>query len=277
MSRASRRGSVPIALVTVVLAGAAIAAWVRASQPRSSDPFAAVGASPFASAGTPETPIVFASVGDFGTNNASEAAVANLIDGFAPAFVFTAGDNSYGNAGYDVNVGQYYHEYIGDYSGAFGAGSPTNRFFPSAGNHDWDDGGGIDSYVAFFTLPGTGIASSNTSGNERYYDFVQGPVHFFAISSDPQEPDGETGHEPPLAGEVQAQWLKSALAASTAPWQIVFMHHPPYSSGTGHGSETDLQWPFEAWGADAVIAGHDHTYERILRDDDGDASSCRTS
>jgi tartrate-resistant acid phosphatase type 5 len=24
-----------------------------------------------------------------------------------------------------------------------------------------------------------------------------------------------------------------------------------------------LQWPFEAWGATAVFAGHDHIYERI--------------
>ena len=24
-----------------------------------------------------------------------------------------------------------------------------------------------------------------------------------------------------------------------------------------------MQWPFEAWGADAVLAGHDHTYERL--------------
>ena len=30
------------------------------------------------------------------------------------------------------------------------------------------------------------------------------------------------------------------------------------------------RWPFEALGADAVFAGHDHTYERILRDENGD-------
>ena len=25
-----------------------------------------------------------------------------------------------------------------------------------------------------------------------------------------------------------------------------------------------MQWPFEDWGADTYIAGHDHTYERIM-------------
>ena len=40
---------------------------------------------------------------------------------------------------------------------------------------------------------------------------------------------------------------------------------PPYSSGL-HGSTPALQWPFAAWGVAAVLAGHDHVYERIERD-----------
>ncbi len=40
------------------------------------------------------------------------------------------------------------------------------------------------------------------------------------------------------------------------------MHHPPYSSGL-HGNNIYMQWPYSAWGADIVISGHDHTYERI--------------
>lgn len=39
------------------------------------------------------------------------------------------------------------------------------------------------------------------------------------------------------------------------------MHHPPYSSGRG-GSATWMQWPYEDWGADMVLAGHEHNYER---------------
>ena len=27
-----------------------------------------------------------------------------------------------------------------------------------------------------------------------------------------------------------------------------------------------MQWPYASWGADAVISGHDHTYERIFAD-----------
>ena len=41
------------------------------------------------------------------------------------------------------------------------------------GNHDFTDGGGSTAYFNYFTLP----------NNERYYDYVQGPVHFFVIDS----------------------------------------------------------------------------------------------
>jgi hypothetical protein len=55
----------------------------------------------------------------------------------------------------------------------------------------------------------------------------------------------------------------STLAASDTPWQIVVMHYPPYSSSARHGSDRVVQWPYADWGADAVIAGHDHMYERV--------------
>jgi tartrate-resistant acid phosphatase type 5 len=64
---------------------------------------------------------------------------------------------------------------------------------------------------------------------------------------------------------VQATWLRDRLSASTATWKIVYMHHPSFSSGQ-HGSSRALQWPYKEWGATAVLAGHDHTYERTLRD-----------
>ncbi|MBV7330061.1 hypothetical protein KFU94_17810 [Chloroflexi bacterium TSY] len=46
----------------------------------------------------------------------------------------------------------------------------------------------------------------------------------------------------------------------------MLLHHAPYSSSARHGSNSDLQWPYASWGADAVIAGHDHVYERIFQE-----------
>ena len=64
---------------------------------------------------------------------------------------------------------------------------------------------------------------------------------------------------------TQAEWLQAALSESTSPWQIVYTHHPPYSSGN-HGSIDWIQWPFQDWGADALLCGHDHDYERLIVD-----------
>ena len=129
------------------------------------------------------------------------------------------------------------------------------------GNHDYSDATpGPETYLAYFTLPGAGVSSSGTSGNERYYDFVQGPVHFFILNSNAEEPDGAD------VSSAQARWLEAQLAASASPWNIVVFHHPPYSSDGFHGPTESMQWPFAKWGADVVLSGHAHTYERLMRD-----------
>ena len=46
----------------------------------------------------------------------------------------------------------------------------------------------------------------------------------------------------------------------------MYAHYPPYSSGP-HGSTDWARWSYGDWGADAVLSGHDHTYERLLVDD----------
>ena len=215
------------------------------------------GPSVVASTGSPVFDTTFAVFGDYGDESAAEADVAALVHDLLPDWIATTGDNFYGSGTYDDKVGQFYSRYLGAYPGSYGAGAPVNRFFPAIGNHDYSDPPGIADYLSFFTLPGAGIPTSNTSGNERYYDFVQGPVHVFVVNSDGNEPDGIT------QSSTQAQWLQQQLAASTAPWQIVTLHHAPYSSSSNHGSNPTLQWPFGPWGADAVFAGHDHTYERL--------------
>ncbi|MBK7140838.1 MAG: metallophosphoesterase [bacterium] len=208
----------------------------------------------------------FAVLGDYGAATVAEGQVADLIKSWDPDFIITTGDNSYGPNGIDFNIGQYYADFIGSYFGFYGPGSRLNRFFPSAGNHDYSDGGGFAAYLSYFTLPGTQIASTASSGNPRYYDFVRGPIHFFALNSNFQETDGTTPNS------VQGLWLQAQLASSPLPWKIVFMHHPPYSSSQ-HGSSPFMQWPFEDWGVSLVMAGHDHTYERILRDNNNDGDS----
>ncbi len=171
-----------------------------------------------------------------------------MIKSWQPDFIITLGDNNYPSGAadtLDAAVGQFFHQFIYPYKGNYGQGASENRFFPCLGNHDLitEDG---KPYFDYFTLP----------GNQRYYDFTWGPVHLFALNDVGSEPDGVG------ASSVQAMWLKDGLAKSTSAWNIVYMHYPPYSSGT-HGSTDWARWPYAEWGVDAVLSGHDHTYERL--------------
>jgi hypothetical protein len=213
------------------------------------------------------TPTTFAIIGDFGTGGVNEGTVATLVSSWNPDFVITTGDNYYSEAGgtgtdrFERAVGAFYGRWMKDAArpGATSVEATTNAFFPSLGNHDYTDAKpALDSYLSYFRLPGA--AFTNTSGNERYYDFVKGPVHFFVLNSNTQEPAGTSSKS------KQARWLKKQLAASNSPWNVVYFHHPPYASDGDHGSIPRMQWPFAKWGADAVISGHAHSYERVMRD-----------
>jgi len=190
--------------------------------------------------------VKFAMIGDYGKAGPNELAVSNLVKSWNPEFVITVGDNNY-ELGHqdtiDMNIGQYYHEFIFPYIGSYGPGDTVNRFFPALGNHDWNTSSALP-YLNYFTLP----------GNERYYDFIKGDIHFFVIDSDNREPDGRDSNS------IQGQWLKNKLAQSSQKWNIVYFHHPPYCSNV---STTIMRLPFKRWGATTVLAGHIHYYERL--------------
>jgi tartrate-resistant acid phosphatase type 5 len=199
-------------------------------------------------------------IGDYGGAMVSslyytgEVQVSTLVKSWNPDFVMTTGDNNYtlGSAStIDANVGQFYHEFIYPYKGAYGAGATSNRFFPVLGNHDYYASPTAQPYLDYFTLPGNG----------RYYSYRCGNVEIFALDSEAPEPDGIT------SDSLQAQWLRQGLANSQAPWRLVSFHTPPYSSGVMHGSYTGeglhMRWPFKEWGAAAVLSGHEHFYERF--------------
>lgn len=196
-------------------------------------------------------------VSDFGTLQGSEADVANMIKGWntqAPLdAIVTSGDNDQNNGDDYVNrVGNYYDEFI------YGRGSATQRFLPVPGNHDWGyptSRWTLTDYEAFFTIPDA--SQGNTSGNERYYNYRVGDVEVFMLDSDTHEFDGTS------STSIQAQWAQQAIQNSTAAWQIVSFHHAPYTSASSHEDATYMAWPFQQWGVDLVVNGHNHVYERV--------------
>jgi tartrate-resistant acid phosphatase type 5 len=205
----------------------------------------------------PKGTIRFAVIGDYGSGSPRERDVALMIESWNPHFIATVGDNNYGDSNYprgsaetiDQNIGKFFHAYISPYKGRYGPGATTNRFFPIPGHGDWDSPNGLQPYLDYFSLP----------GNERYYDFVRGPVHFFMLDTDKREPDGAS------ATSTQGRWLERKLSESKALWKLVFTSHAPYTSHTVPDVEY-MRWPFKAWGADAVLSGFYHVYERLLVD-----------
>ena len=204
----------------------------------------------FCASSYPQSAIKFAIIGDYGDDDQQELDVANMVKSWDPEFVITTGDNSYDNTNIDNNIGKYYAKFIFPYTGNFPPGSSDfNRFWTTLGNHDYDDGGGLNAYLNYFTLP----------NNERYYDQVIGNVHLFMVNSNSQEPDGTSGTS------TQANWIRDKMLdcqANHSHWRIVAFHHPAYSSGD-HGSSTYMRWAFQSWGAHFVVSGHDHDYERL--------------
>ncbi len=185
----------------------------------------------------PHNTVSFAVIGDYGTSSQGSQDVAALVNAWDPDLLLTVGDNNYPDGAaetIETNIEKNYGHFIDE-----------QRFFPTLGNHDMTTNFG-QPYLDYFTLP----------GNERYYDFVRGPVHFFAINSDWREVDGIG------ASSRQAVWLQAGLAASTTPWQVVYFHAPPYVS-MAEKQVPALRWPFAAWGAELVLSGHAHLYERL--------------
>ena len=89
----------------------------------------------------------------------------------------------------------------------------------------------------------------------RFYRRSLGDVELFLLDSNRLD-------------QRQLDWLDERLAASTALWKVVAMHHPAYSCGgyLGDSRVRSLLVPiFEEHDVDLVLAGHDHNYQRFAK------------
>jgi hypothetical protein len=121
---------------------------------------------------------------------------------------------------------------------------------PSPGNHEYKSGG--DGFFQYF-----GAAAGDPT--RPYYSFEVGSWHLIALNSECSNAGG-CGK-----GSAQEQWLQSDLRAHPARCTLAFWHEPRFSSG-GHGNNPAYQVFWEdlvAAGAELVLNGHDHDYERF--------------
>jgi hypothetical protein len=68
------------------------------------------------------------------------------------------------------------------------------------------------------------------------------------------------------SSSAQAQWLRQDLAAHPTRCTLAYAHHPRFTSGTNSPGSNSIKPLFQAlydYGADVLLVGHDHHYERF--------------
>ena len=131
-------------------------------------------------------------------------------------------------------------------------------FRSAPGNHDYGTPGAA-GYFHYF-----GAAAGDPE--KGYYSYDLGAWHIIVLNSNCAKVGG---CQP---GSPQEQWLRADLAAHPAACTLAYWHHPLFTSGT-HTRDSDLKQMRAFWqdlyetGADVVINGHDHDYERFAPQD----------
>jgi hypothetical protein len=177
-------------------------------------------------------------LGDFGTASSRQYELAAQMDKTHQQFPFElvllVGDNLYGSE----RPQDFVKKFEQPYKPLLDSGV---KFYGSLGNHDARE----QRFYKPFNMDG-----------QLYYSFKAPAqdIRFIALESTYPEPK-------------QIAWLEDQLKNAKEKWKVVFFHHPLYSSGERHGSDTELRDTLEPlfvkYGVSIVFTGHDHFYERI--------------
>lgn len=182
-------------------------------------------------------------LGDQGTGTSHQYSVASSMEKYCKTakcdFGVMVGDNFY-PAGVTSTKDSKWQSYLE---------KPYKNlkftFYPALGNHDYM--GDWKAQVAY--------RSARWHMPYRYYKLKSAYADIICMDSEYLDPS-------------QLAWAEKELKASTAPWQVIYLHRPIYSSGE-HGDTAALKkllLPIiERTGVDLVLAGHDHDLELQLR------------
>jgi acid phosphatase type 7 len=193
------------------------------------------------------TPVVLLAAGDItkcagGTPSPTGGAMitSNMLMNDT-GYIFTLGDNSNDSGTAD------------DYANCYGPtwGRIKDRTYPAMGNHDQNADPQGGPYFAYF---------NGMTGNYGHYSLNLGTWHIVVLNA-----ECGVGYQGCGPGTPQDIWLKQDLASNIQPCILAIWHQPLFSSGTQ--DETPAMVTFwndlYAVGADIVLNGHNHNYERF--------------
>ena len=190
---------------------------------------------------------ILVGAGDIGVcGYEADEATARLLDDISGT-IWTTGDNAY-PSGTEENFQECFDPTWGRHK---------DRIRPTPGNHEYRSPG-AEPYFEYF-----GDAAGEAG--KGWYSYRYGGWLVIALNSN------ITDLGPAKAAE-QLAWLERVLAEEEAQCTVAYLHHPLVSSGS-HGPNLDDALDDEnvkpfwerlyAAGADVILAGHDHHYERF--------------
>jgi 3',5'-cyclic AMP phosphodiesterase CpdA len=259
-------GRALLAIAVLVIVGIIVGTRQRAAEQPAGSPQPSQGRAaetarspsprPSAAATTAATPAVTATmapvavlvgagdIADCGDDgDEATAALLESVDGA----VFTLGDNAYEDGTFE--------EFQECYGPTWGRPSILERTRPVAGNHDYHTHGAAGYFRYFGDLAG--------SPGEGWYAYDAGAWRIYALNSNCADIGGCR------QGSPQERWLRNDLAEHPRRCVMAMWHHPRFSSGD-HGDNdvmTDLWRTLQDAGAELMLAGHDHSYERFAPQD----------
>jgi hypothetical protein len=182
-------------------------------------------------------------------SSVGDSATAALV-GATGGTVVTLGDNVYGEG-----TARQFANCYGPTWGRF-----KDRTRPSPGNHDYGTPG-AGGYFNYF-----GAAAGPTG--QGWYSYEAGGWHVVVLNSNCTRVACWKGSE-------QESWLRADLAAHPNQCTLAYWHHPRFSSDARHGDNAAVAPFWDALydhGADVVLAGHAHDYERFAPQTPGGVS-----
>jgi calcineurin-like phosphoesterase family protein len=189
-------------------------------------------------------------------NSSGDEATAALMDSVLRADsaakvhdeAFTLGDNAYPD-GSTSDFALCFAPSWGD-----SAKLIMKNIRPAPGNHEHLSTGAAPYYQYF----GSRVGSSS----KGYYSYDVGAWHAIVLNSEIMVNVGFTDAE----RKAQEDWLAQDLKSHTQLCTVAYWHNPRFSSGW-HGTDPRLGMFWQILydgGADLILNGHDHDYERFL-------------
>jgi acid phosphatase type 7 len=186
-----------------------------------------------------------------------QKSTSDLLVNAGLAAVLPLGDIQYECGGYSA--------FLAAYDPTWGRVKAITR--PAIGNHEVHTSGGSGcaagaaGYFRYF-----GPAAGDPS--KGYYSYDLGAWHLIALNSN-------CSFVSCGSSSAQAQWLRQDLAAHPTRCTLAYAHHPRFTSGTNSPGSNSIKPLFQTlydYGADVLLVGHDHHYERFAPQNPSGAS-----